>query len=369
VTLPPREGDISVFGQPPGDQVNADTWVGTTLSVAPYVQTDFALANDKLHIVPGLRIEPFVTTASRQTPKVGDTPSIGITSQSTEAEPRLSSTYQMLPRLGFKGAFGFYHQSPQGSDLSSVFGNPTLGVERAFHLLGGSTFKLTDQISFEEVLFYSKSNDLVTRSASDTPSLARALVQKGEGRAFGIQVLLRHELSARFFGWVSYTLMRSERRDVCADLATQTDPSGVALPHQACQPGAWRLFDFDQTHVATIVGSYDLGAGFEVGARFRYATGFPRTPVIGAFVSARRDLYEPVFGAQNSIRIPAFVQLDARVAKRFQGSWGKAEVYIDVQNVTDRSNPEEIVYDYRYAKKAYISGLPTLPVAGARLEW
>ncbi len=368
VTLPAREGDIAVFGQPPGDQVNADTWDATRITVAPYVQTDLAFDGDRLHIVPGLRIEPFVTSASRQTPEVGGTPSIGITSQSTEVEPRLSSTYQIDPRLSFKGAFGLYHQSPEGSDLSAVFGNPTLGIERAMHLLGGSTVKLTEKISLEEVVFYSKSSDLVTRSASDTPQLARALVQEGEGRAYGIQVLLRHELAGRFFGWVSYTLMRSERKDDCGVLVTETDPT-TALARQVCTPGQWRLFDFDQTHVATIVGSYDLGAGFELGARFRYSTGFPRTPVIGAFVSARRDLYEPEFGPQNSIRIPAFVQLDARLAKRFQGSWGKAEVYLDVQNVTDRSNPEEIVYNYNYSKKGYITGLPTLPVAGARFEW
>lgn len=193
-------------------------------------------------------------------------------------------------------------------------------------------------------------------------------MQQGEGRAYGIQVLLRHELSGRFFGWVSYTLMRSERKDDCAQLITQTDPT-TSLAQQVCSPGNWRLFDYDQTHVATVVGSYDLGAGFEFGARFRYSTGFPRTPVIGTFSSARRDLYEPVFGAQNSIRIPSFLQLDARLAKRFQGSWGKAEVYLDVQNVTDRGNPEEIVYNYNYTKRGYITGLPTLPVVGARIEW
>jgi len=369
VTLPPREGDLSVFGQPPGDQVNADNWNASTLTVAPYVQADIGLLDDKLHIVPGLRIEPFITSASRQTPVAGDTPSIGITQQSTEVEPRLSTTYQIVPRLGLKAAAGFYHQSPQPSDLSAVFGNPKLGIERAFHLLGGSNFKLTDQISFEEVIFYSKSNDLVTRSASDTPALAQALVQEGEGRSYGIQVLLRHELSKRFFGWVSYTLMRSERRDKCATIENVPGATPADAPQNICHEGAWRLFDYDQTHVATVVGSYDLGAGFEVGARFRYATGFPRTPVVGSFVSTRRDLYEPLFGPQNSIRIPAFVQLDARVSKRFTMSWGKAEVYVDVQNVTNHTNPEEIVYDYRYANKNYITGLPVLPVAGARLEW
>ena len=369
VTLPPREGDLSVFGQPPGDQVNADNWDASTLTFAPYVQADIGLLDDKLHIVPGLRIEPFITSASRQTPKAGDTPEIGITQQSTEVEPRLSTTYQIIPRLGLKAALGFYHQSPQPSDLSAVFGNPKLAVERAFHLLAGSNFKLTDQISFEEVFFYSKSNDLVTRSASDTPALAQALVQEGEGRSYGVQVLLRHELTSRFFGWVSYTLMRSERRDKCATIENIPGMTAADAPQNVCHEGGWRLFDYDQTHVATVVGSYDLGAGFEFGARFRYATGFPRTPVVGSFVSTRRDLYEPLFGQQNSIRIPAFVQLDARLSKRFTMSWGKAEIYVDVQNVTNHQNPEEIVYDYRYANKNYITGLPVLPVAGARLEW
>lgn len=369
VTLPPREGDLSVFGQPPGDQVNGDNWNASTLTFAPYVQADIGLLEDKLHIVPGLRIEPFITSASRQTPVAGATPEIGITQQSTEVEPRLSTTYQVVPRLNLKAALGFYHQSPQPSDLSAVFGNPKLNVQRAFHLLAGSTLKLTDKISFEEVLFYSKSADLVTRSASDTPALAQALVQQGEGRSYGVQVLLRHELAGRFFGWVSYTFMRSERRDNCASIENIPSMSPTDPPQNICHAGAWRLFDYDQTHVATVVGSYDLGAGFEFGARFRYATGFPRTPVVGAFVSTRRDLYQPLFGEQNSIRIPAFVQLDARLSKRFTMSWGKAEVYVDVQNVTNHTNPEEIVYDYKYQNKNYITGLPVLPVAGARLEW
>src|SRR5262249_29313111 len=32
ITLPAREGDITVFGQPPGDQVNADDWTVTELA-------------------------------------------------------------------------------------------------------------------------------------------------------------------------------------------------------------------------------------------------------------------------------------------------------------------------------------------------
>ena len=106
-----------------------------------------------------------------------------------------------------------------------------------------------------------------------------------------------------------------------------------------------------------------------MGARFRYATGFPRTPVLVSLNGLQRDLAEPIFGKQNSIRIPDFVQGDVRVSKRFTFGTTKAEVYVDVQNVTNRRNPEDIVYNYNYTKQGYITGLPILPVLGARVEW
>jgi hypothetical protein len=209
----------------------------------------------------------------------------------------------------------------------------------------------------EVTLFYSGSAQLVTRSASPTPIEAQALVQDGIGRAYGAQVLIRRELGGGFFGWASYSLIRSERRDH----DNTVDPS---------QSTSWRLFDYDQTHVLTAVASYELGHGWEVGARFRYATGFPRTPVAGAFYDSRRNLYEPYFGAQNSIRIPAFASLDVRAARKFVFSpTTKLEVYLDIQNVTDRTNREDIVYDAGYQYRNYINGLPILPVLGARLEW
>ena len=88
--------------------------------------------------------------------------------------------------------------------------------------------------------------------------MADPLTQDEIGRAYGGQVLLRQELLRGFFGWITYSLTRSERRD-----HPNTD---------------WRLFDFDQTQALGVVASYQLGHGWEVGTRFRYTTGFPRTP-------------------------------------------------------------------------------------------
>jgi hypothetical protein len=91
--------------------------------------------------------------------------------------------------------------------------------------------------------------------------------------------------------------------------------------------------------------------------------------VIGAYYSASINTYEPIFGAHNSIRIPPFLSLDVRVAKRFKIARTEAEVYLDVQNVTNHSNPEEIVYNTTYTQQGYITGLPILPVLGARWSW
>jgi hypothetical protein len=129
------------------------------------------------------------------------------------------------------------------------------------------------------------------------------------------------------------------------------------------------LFDFDQTHVFGILGSYSLGHGWEVGGRFRYTSGVPRTPVVGSFLNSHTALYEPIFGPHNSIRIPAFYQLDARVEKAFTMRRVKLSIFLDLQNLTNRKNPEELIYNFDFSRRSTISGLPTLAVAGARMDF
>jgi TonB family protein len=350
ITSPPREGDPRVFGQTPSDQVNADDWRTTNASLAPYAQADLSLLDDSLHLIPGIRVEPTVVQASRRTPVRGDLPTLGTVREQTLFEPRLAARWALTPAFGLRAAVGVYHQPPLAEDLSAVFGNPKLGAAKAVHYLGGASFKFTEALSIEATAFLSRQSDLVTRSPLSEPREAEALVQSGAGKAYGGQVLLRHELTDGFFGWLSYSLVRSQRKDAGRD--------------------SYRPFDFDQTHVVTALASYDIGAGFEAGVRFRFASGYPRTPVVAATYDARTDTFQPVFGATNSIRIPSFYAFDVRVTKRFRlGTLEELEVYLDVQNVTDHRNPEEIIYNFNYGDQSYITGLTILPVLGAKLTW
>jgi hypothetical protein len=108
--------------------------------------------------------------------------------------------------------------------------------------------------------------------------------------------------------------------------------------------------------------------GLEVGSRFRLSTGFPRTQVTGAYYDARRDLYQPIFGEQNGVRIPLFMQLDLRISQAFSlGAGNELLVYLEVQNVTNRQNAEELVCSPDYARRDTIKSLPILPILG--LQW
>ncbi len=349
IGAPPREGDIYVFGEAPPTQISSDSWSTETGSIAAYAEGDLALLDDRLHVIPGLRFEPFITSASKTLPPTGNTPSVGTTQEETVLEPRVAVRYAFTPAITAKAAFGLYHQLPQPEDLSAVFGTPSLGLSVAEHYLAGASFQLTPTLSVEMTGFYSSSSDLTVRSESSSPVVAAALDQAGIGRSYGTQFLMRQQLFAHFFGWISYSILRSERKD-----APDLD---------------WRLFDYDQTYVFTALGSYDFGHGFEAGARFRFASGYPRTPVIGSYFNATTDAYEPIFGAHNSIRIPPFIALDLRASKRFKLGHTQLEVYLDVQNVTNHANPEEIVYNTNYTQRGYITGLPILPVLGARFSW
>ena len=368
LTLPAREGDPFVFGQPPRNDIASDHWNVLVIDTAPYAIAEISLG--RLSLVPGLRFEPVLIEGSPSLPAGGTTPTRGYSSFSLPENPvdevsgnryvgalrylpnpRIAAAFRATRKLTLTAGAGIYGQPPDPQDMSPVFGNPTIGVERAAHLSGGFNYKLRPTLTLEIIGFYKRMWDLVSRNENPSPPVADSLTQDEIGRAYGGQVLLRQELLRGFFGWITYSLTRSERRD-----------------HPDT---AWRLFDFDQTQALGVVASYQIGRGWDVGARFRYTTGFPRTPVVplpNVFDNPNNQ-YAPVFGAYNAIRIPSFYQLDARIERSFVYKRVKFNIFLDVQNITDRQNPEEIIYNYNFTVRSYITGFPTLAVLGARVEF
>ena len=346
LTIPPREGDVTVFGQPPGDDVAAANDAIHELDLAPFVSVDVRAG--PVTITPGLRVDALLLQGNHVVPPVGNVPTFGWSRFDWSADPRLALRWQAHPRLAVVAAGGLYHQPPAVTDLGARFGNPALGPARAAVATAGVEARATATVTIEATGFYRQLDELATRNPLPSPPVAEALVQDGIGRSYGAQLLVRAAPWHGLSGWLSYTGGRSEYRD-----HPTTD---------------WRLSDYDQTHILTLVAEYAWRRwGFST--RFRYASGFPRTPVLGAYFDARDDRYDPLFGAQNSIRIPDFVQLDLHAEYAFVWARATLRLYVDVQNVTYQRNAEELVYSADWSQRGALTGLPTLAVLGARVQF
>lgn len=267
--------------------------------------------------------------------------------------PRLNTRFAITPKWTVKGGVGAYHQEPAFDETDKVFGNPKLGLEKAMHYSMGVEYTPLEYLTLDVTGFYKKMTDLVSRTdqtvSFDGQQTSLNYVNGGEGRVYGLEVMLKHNFANNFNGWVSYTLSKAERKDVGDD--------------------KWRRFDYDQTHILTLLGSYSLPKNWTLGFRWRVVTGTPTTPRKGAVYATDNGFYEPVYGKPNSQRLPTFHQADLRLDKRWVFNKWMLTAYLDVQNIYNSPNVTGYQYSYDSTQRKPRQGLPILPVIGLKGEF
>ncbi len=183
------------------------------------------------------------------------------------------------------------------------------------------------------------------------PSVNGVVLNGSRTRNYGLELLIRKPLTRRLYGWVAYTLMRSQViQDARGDL-----------------PARVFTADFDQRHNLAVVASYKLPRNWQIGGRFRLVSGTPYTPVLGAI--QYEGTFTPINGGYNSARFPPFHQLDLRVDHRWILQRLSVTAYLDVQNVYNRTNTEAYIYNYDYSSTAGGVGLPIFPSIGVRVDF
>ncbi|MFU8802358.1 MAG: TonB family protein [Bradymonadaceae bacterium] len=285
-----------------------------------------------LTLIPGIRVDFFGAV------------------NETSVSPRFSTRYRLPRAITLKGGVGLFTQPPQPGLTEEDFGNPNLTFEKSIHYAIGADWRPTNFLEIDSTLFYRDMYDLVTQTNdtsidADTGQVNREIFNnKGLGRAYGLEFLLRHYPQNRFFGWLGYTLSRSERLNQ--------------------DTGAFDLYQYDQTHILTLVAGYNLPRNWDISARFRLVTGNPFTPVIGGNLDVDNDGYVRVFGPRNSERSAPFHQLDLRIDRRFIFETWMLGIYLDVSNVYWAKNEEGMRYNYDFTDQEPVSGLPFLPTLG-----
>lgn len=262
-------------------------------------------------------------------------------------DPRLGARWQVREGTVVKAAAGLYHQPPDPGQSARDIGNPALFHERSVQVSAGLEQLILPGVDLDTTGFYKDLSRRVVQNRgfdADPP-----YVNDGEGRVYGLELLLRARFGDRFFGWIAYTYQRSLRTD---------------------RPGeVERRFSFDQPHILTALGTYKLNPRWTFGARFRLVSGNPYTPVTGSAYDAGSDVFVARYGAVNSGRLAAFHALDLRVDRTWTFERWRFSLYLDVQNVYNRGNQEGWQYRYDYLQRTPLTGLPILPILGLKGEW
>jgi hypothetical protein len=256
--------------------------------------------------------------------------------------------------LTLKAYVGQFSQPPQPEGFDRRFGNPNLGIEHALHTGLGYEWKPDRLWSLDSEIYYVGRRDLAvfTNELIENPDGTFENVNflsEGVRNSYGIEFLLKREISEHAYGWLSYTFSRA---------------------HQRNHPGNdFVATGFDQPHVLNAVASWKPGKGWELGARFQLASGRPDTPIIGATYDADEGDYTPIRGPLRSIRSPLFAQLDVRAEHDWLFETWSLGLYLDIINVTNRENTEAVQYDYRYRESSPVTSFPILPTLGVKGTW
>ena len=172
------------------------------------------------------------------------------------------------------------------------------------------------------------------------------LVSQGEGQAYGVELFAQKKLSeSPWYGVASLSLNK----------ATFTAIDGVERPS-----------NFDQRVIFNVSGGWRITDTWEVGTKFRFATGRPYTPV--------DSTGDPTFGYQvtdqyNELRLDPSHQLDLRVDKRWPFSGWNLITYIDIQNIYNSKSPTPPRWDARTRMGEVDDAIGILPSIGVSAEW
>jgi TonB family protein len=304
---------------------------------AVYVEGQWDITQ-RLRLVPGLRFDYYHVVGTDK----------------SSFDPRLAARFAVTPRFAVKASAGIYHELPNPQFLDPTLGNPFLLLPWADQYQVGIEQRFTAADDLTATVYYVRRHDLPVATINHFSSI-------GQGRAYGLELLLRHQITRHFYGWIAYTLSRAEEMGT---LAENVPMGGMGLPRNGSDL-TWHLGQFDQPHNLVVVASYRF-SNWETGLTYRLTSGTPTTPVVGSFLDADFNGYTREIGARASARNPAFSQLDARVERTFTFSYWVLGIYLDVQNVFNSENPEGTLYDYRFRQSASLRGLPILPILGVR---
>jgi hypothetical protein len=254
-----------------------------------------------------------------------------------QLSPRMSAQYHLNESWAVQGNLGSYTQMPPAITILANTANnwsqysyagrvnqAATGIE----FQNGQTYRFslegyykdyrqmpylwTDQMAFSQAIgAYVAVGDQVSSS-------------RAQGRSYGLELFLQQKLKGTYWWTMSYNFGYSE---------TRLDAS------QEWKPTVW-----DNRHNINLVLGKVWGKGWQIGAKYRWATGTPYTPFDSELSASTANwdvLQRGIFDVDQIMgeRLPAYSVIDVRLDKTYNKEKYSLTWFLDLQNFTSSSIP------------------------------
>lgn len=310
-----------------------------------------------------------------------------------QLSPRLSLSYELTKQWTLSGNAGLYQQLPPYTalgfkDNDGHYINKDLKYMRVMETSLGLDWHLQDRLMISAEGFFKQYGRMPLSLRDNIPLACKgddygtigneALIPTAEGRAYGVEAMLRWQIPGRFNFVSSFTVFRSEYRNGNGD-SDDNIPSGTKYISSA----------WDNRFILNVSGTYNLPRRWSIGGKLSYIGGAPYTPydeekssLVEAWNAQGRPYYD--YSKYNTERLPNFAQLDIRVDKSFYFHRCMVGFYLDLQNITGSKlkqqdvimstgvieNPSAPIEEQRYKMKKLKQESGTLlPSIGVTVEF
>ncbi len=178
--------------------------------------------------------------------------------------------------------------------------------------------------------YYKKMSELqhyrsmkVFKEGGLSQSVGKDLVTGGDGRAYGVEIMLSKDLPRRVSASVAYTWQRSERK------------------FDNLNSGKWFPHSYERRHSLTAVGLWEVNQRWKASATFNFSTGTPitmPTAYVGGDMVSNTGHY--IFTDINNRLMPNYHRLDLNVSRTHTGKRGTRMAWtLNIYNAYAHKNP------------------------------
>ncbi|MFZ4671679.1 MAG: TonB-dependent receptor [Flavobacterium sp.] len=260
-------------------------------------------------------------------------------------EPRFAASHQLNDNTSIKASYNRMAQylqlisntaSPTPLDIwtpSDQYIKPQIADQVAlgyFRNFKEDNYSLEVETYFKKVknrIDYIDGADLIANEAIEQAIL------NGEMRSYGIEFLLRKN-SGNLYGWISYTLSKSEQRT-----------PGRNANEPGINNGNWYRSGYDKLHNLSVTSSYNYNPKWTFGANFVLQTGQPVTFPNGQY--EYQGITIPTYGLRNEDRLPTYHHLDISATytpKPTKKKGWQSEWVFSIYNLYGRKNAASISF-------------------------